>query len=90
MGLTVILPDTDINTGIKKVKELRGRIPTTFTQKLAAGLSSRLGRFVKADRILLEAAEASAKSKTDPENRTVAFKTDLDKYRAFIEKKSVQ
>ncbi|MDR2052667.1 MAG: hypothetical protein LBP80_04560, partial [Treponema sp.] len=29
MGLTVILPDTDINTGIKKVKELRGRIPTT-------------------------------------------------------------
>ncbi|MDR2786661.1 MAG: hypothetical protein LBB83_12195 [Treponema sp.] len=90
MGITVILPDTDINSGIKKVKELRGRIPSTFTQKLAMGLSSRLGRFVKAERILLEAAEASAKSKKDPENRIVSFKSDPDKYRAFIEKKSVQ
>jgi hypothetical protein len=89
-GVTVILPDADINDGIKRVKGLRGRIPTTFTQKLAVGLSSRLGRFVKADRILLEAAEASVKSKGDPENRIVAFKSDLEKYRAFIEKKSVQ
>jgi hypothetical protein len=89
-GVTAILSDTDINSGIKRVRELRGRIPTTFTQKLAVGLSSRLGRFVKADRILLEAAEASAKSREDPENRIVAFKSDLEKYRAFIEKKSVQ
>jgi hypothetical protein len=89
-GMTVILPDTDINGGIRAVKELRGRIPATVTQQLAVGLSSRLGRFIKADRILLEAAEASAKSKKDPENRIVAFKSDLDKYRAFIEKKSVQ
>ena len=89
-GVTVILPDMDINNGIKRIKGLRGRIPTTFTQRLAVGLSSRLGRFVKADRILLEAAEASAKSKGDPENRIVAFKSDLEKYRAFIEKKSVQ
>ena len=88
--MTVILPDMDINNGIKRIKGLRGRIPTTFTQRLAVGLSSRLGRFVKADRILLEAAEASAKSKGDPENRIVAFKSDLEKYRAFIEKKSVQ
>jgi hypothetical protein len=89
-GMTVILTDTDINGGIGKVKEFRNRIPAAFTRKLAVGLSSRLGRFVKADRILLEAAEASAKSKKDPENRIVAFKSDLDKYRAFIEKKSVQ
>jgi hypothetical protein len=89
-GIAVILPDTDINGGIRKAKELRGRIPSAFTRKLAVGLSSRLGRFVKADRILLEAAEAAAKSKEDPEKRIVAFKSDLDKYRAFIEKKSVQ
>jgi hypothetical protein len=90
MGMTVILPGVNLNDGIKKIKEFRGRIPTTFTQKLAVGLSSRLGRFVKADRILLEAAEAAAKSKKDPENRIVAFKSDPEKYRAFIERKSVQ
>jgi hypothetical protein len=89
-GMTVILPDMNLDDGIKKIKEFRGRIPTTFTQKLVIGLSSRLGRFVKADRIMLEAAEASAKSRKDPENRIVAFKSDPEKYRAFIERKSVQ
>ncbi|MDR1411770.1 MAG: hypothetical protein LBI91_06170, partial [Spirochaetaceae bacterium] len=80
---------TNLNDGIKKITEFRIRIPTTFTQGLAIGISSRLGRFVKGERILLEAAEASAKSEKDPENRIIAFKSDLDKYRAFIEKKSV-
>jgi hypothetical protein len=89
-GMTVIFPDVNLNDGIKKVKEFRGRIPTTFTQKLAIGLSSRLERLVKADRILLEAVEAAVKSKEDPDNRIVAFKSDPEKYRAFIERKSVQ
>ncbi|MDR1353109.1 MAG: hypothetical protein LBK05_07490 [Treponema sp.] len=89
-GVTVILPGVTLIDGIKKVTEFRIRIPTTFTQGLAIGISSRLGRFVKAERILLEAAEASGKSAKDPENRIIAFKSDLDKYRAFIEKKSVQ
>jgi hypothetical protein len=89
-GITVIFPDTDIGGGMRKANEFRSGIPDAFARKLAVGLSSRLGRFVKADRILLEAAEAAAKSKEDPENNIVAFKIDLDKYRAFIEKKSVQ
>ncbi|MDR0452737.1 MAG: hypothetical protein LBH15_06810 [Treponema sp.] len=88
-GVTVILPGVSLNDGIKKITEFRARLPTTFTQGLAVGISSRLGRFVKAERILLEATEASAKSKKDTENRIIAFKSDLDKYRAFIEKKSV-
>jgi hypothetical protein len=73
-----------------KLTEFRDRIPSSFTQGLAVGLSSRLGRLVKADRILFETAEASVKSKKYPETPIIAFKSDLDKYRAFIEKKSVE
>jgi hypothetical protein len=89
-GITVILPGMDLDSGMEKANEFRARIPTTFTQGLAVGLSSRLGRLVKADRIMLEAVRASVKSKEDPEAPIIAFKSDLDKFRAFIEKKSVE
>jgi hypothetical protein len=87
-GITLILPGTNLTDAIKQVREFRNRIPADFAQGLAAGISSRLDRHVEANRLLLEAAEATVKSREDPENRVVAFKIDPEKYRAFIEKRS--
>jgi hypothetical protein len=89
-GITAILPGTSLDAGIEQINEFRDRIPARFARGLAAGISSRQDRQVAADRLLLEAVEATVKSREDPENRVVAFKSDPEKYRAFIEKKSAR
>jgi hypothetical protein len=89
-GITAIFPGTSLDAGIEQINEFRERIPARFARGLAAGISSRQDRQVAADRLLLEAVEATVKSREDPENRVVAFKSDPEKYRAFIEKKSAR
>jgi len=89
-GITVILPGTAFEAAVamseKFYKRITERFPQSFTKAygLCIGLSTRSGRLCNASRLLLEAMEALKKAKSDPKTSIIAFKSDPDKYRAFI------
>jgi hypothetical protein len=89
-GIAVIHPNIDLDAGFAKCDEFHDRIldkyPGAFKAKtdLCIGLSSRSGRLIDAKRLMFEASEALERSLADPVSHIVAFKSDPDKYRAFI------
>jgi GGDEF domain-containing protein len=90
MGIAVILPSAGFEAAIAKSEKFYQRImkrfPNSFMKAcgLCIGLSSRSGRLLNTDRLLLEAGEALKKAKSDTKTKIIAFKSDLEKYRAFI------
>ncbi|MDR1948899.1 MAG: hypothetical protein LBQ38_05880 [Spirochaetaceae bacterium] len=88
-GIVVIIPNIDLDQGLVKSENFRSRIPVSVTTlaDLCIGVSSRAGRLVNAERLLFEASEALKRAKKDPLSPIVAFKSDPEKYRAFIQKK---
>jgi hypothetical protein len=91
-GISVIIPNADLEHGIRKAEEFHARIigafPESFASKgdLRIGLSSRSGRLIDADRLLFEASTALAKG--NPSAPIVAFKSNPEKYRDFVRKGS--
>jgi len=49
-------------------------------------MSSRSGRLLNAERLILEADEALKKARTEEKSPIIAFKSDPEKYREFISK----
>ena len=92
-GISVIIPSADLEQSMEKAGEFRGRImnrlPESFDGKksLCIGLSSRAGRLIEADRLILEASTALKKAMADPVSPIIAFKSDPEKYRDFIRRK---
>jgi len=92
-GISIIIPGADLEHGISRAEEFRSRIsarlPETFEGRssLCGGLSSRSGRLIEADRLMLEASRALEKALEDPVSPIVAFKSDPEKYRDFIKAK---
>jgi len=90
MGFAVILPGAGFEAAIAKSEKFYQRIIKRFPNSykkacgLCIGLSSRSGRLLNTDRLLLEAGEALKKAKSDTKTKIIAFKSDLEKYRAFI------
>ncbi|MDR2101229.1 MAG: hypothetical protein LBP43_01505 [Treponema sp.] len=90
LGISVIIPNMDLEQGFLKADAFRDRIlknlPDFFEAKndLCLGLSSRSGRLIDAERLLFEAAQSLKKALKDPVSPIVAFKSDPEKYRAFI------
>jgi hypothetical protein len=93
-GITVILPGSGFEAVFalseKYYKRISERFPQSYTDAygLCIGLSSRSGRLVNADRLLVEAAEALKRAKSDSKTSIIAFKSDPEKYRAFIASQS--
>jgi GGDEF domain-containing protein len=87
-GISVILPGVDLNTAISKSEKFHQRImgKSAGDNKsiLNIGLSSRSGRLLNAKRLIFETAEALNKAKHDSTSSIIAFKSDPEKYRAFI------
>jgi len=87
-GIYVILPGVDLNTAISKSEKFHQRImgkPAGNNKSiLSIGLSSRSGRLLNAKRLIFETTEALNKAKLDPESSIIAFKSDPEKYRAYI------
>jgi GGDEF domain-containing protein len=90
LGITVILPGTGFETAVARAEKFYKRILERFPQSytdaygLCIGLSTRSGRLCNAKRLMLEAAEALKKAKSDSRTSIIAFKSDPEKYRAFI------
>jgi hypothetical protein len=89
-GISIIFPNIDLEQGFSRSEEFHKRIfnkyPGFFRARtdLCIGISSRSGRLVDAERIMFEAAEALDRALADPASHIVAFKSDPEKYRAFI------
>ncbi|MCL2211350.1 MAG: GGDEF domain-containing protein [Treponema sp.] len=94
MGIAVILPGAGLETAIPKsenfYQRILNRFPNSYTPAfgLNIGLSSRSGRLLNAERLMLEATEALKKAKSDSKTSIIAFKSDPEKYRAFIASQS--
>jgi hypothetical protein len=92
-GVSVICPGFNLDTGFLNADEFHSRIlgkyPVLFTSKtdLCMGLSSRSERPVNAERLMFEAEEALERAMMDPVSHIVAFKSDPEKYREFMENK---
>jgi hypothetical protein len=89
-GISVIYPNINLEAAFTKSLEFHQRClkkyPAVFTSKpdLCIGLSSRSGRIIDARRLVFEAAGALGKAHMDHLSPIVAFKSDPEKYRAFI------
>jgi hypothetical protein len=90
-GISVICSGLSLDAGFINADEFHNRImgkyPTIFKTKtdLCMGLSSRFGRPVNAERLIFEADEALERAMMDPISHIVAFKSDPEKYREFME-----
>jgi hypothetical protein len=90
-GISIICPGLSLDAGFLNADEFHNRIvskyPSVLKSKtdLCMGLSSRSGRPVNAERLIFEADEALERAMMDPVSHIVAFKSDPDKYREFME-----
>lgn len=95
-GIVSILPGIDLDTGITKAERFNQRILEKFPNSrnshssLNIGITSRSGRLVDADRLIMEAQEALLKAVHDKNSSIVAFRSDPEKYRAFIASQSLK
>ena len=91
-GISVIVPDMDLDTGMIKAEEFFNRIisrmPESFNDRslLRIGLSSRSGRLIDAERFMREADAALEKAAEDSVSPITAFRSDPDKYREFVKR----
>ncbi|MFO7849501.1 MAG: hypothetical protein R6V67_06045, partial [Spirochaetia bacterium] len=83
----VILPNTDLDQGIDLLTkfqhylfERNSRTPIDT----AMGLSSRNGRLIDNERIILETRVALKKAIDDPETKIFGFRPDPGKYRSYV------
>jgi hypothetical protein len=94
-GIAIIMPNADLDEGISRSERFHSRIISKLRElsgsrggvpeiELNIGLSSRSGRLIEADRLILEANSALEKAIADPVTYIVAFRSDPEKYREFI------
>jgi len=90
-GISVICPALNIDTAFLNADEFHNRImgkyPGLIKQKtdLCIGISARSDRSVVPERLMMEAEEALERAMMDPVSHIVAFKSDPEKYKQFME-----
>jgi hypothetical protein len=88
----ILLPGVTFKNGLKAAREFHGRILDNSTFKTSItdfyiGLTSRAGRQVEPERLILEVEKAVEKAKEDVTQPIVAFKADPSKYKDYIKNK---
>jgi hypothetical protein len=89
-GVSIIVPNIDLDQGVAKCEDFHNRVKTKLLHssslewELCMGLSSRAGRLIDPDRLLFETAQAVSRAMVDPVSPIIAFKSDPERYRAFI------
>jgi hypothetical protein len=89
-GISVILPGGSLEEGFEKAKQFHNLmltdLPELFSHRgdLRIGISARSERLLGSDRLLLEASKALERAGLSPESPIIAFKSDIEKYRAFV------
>ncbi|MDR1836748.1 MAG: hypothetical protein LBQ89_03720 [Treponema sp.] len=89
-GISAILPGINLDEGIAEAEKFYKRVMEKFpygyksSSSVCIGLTSRLDRLLDSDRLMLEGRGALQRAKSDPKSPIIAFKSDPEKYRAFI------
>ena len=89
-GFSIIIPNTDLDQSLVKAEEFKNLVNTKLSEtlegpaRLSIGLSSRSGRLVEAERLMMEAFSALDKAKSNSDSPIIAFKSDPEKYRNFV------
>lgn len=93
-GFCILLPNIDLDHSFKMAEEFRNKLfskinaPILQQIQWGIGLSSRSGRLLDPDRLLLEASRALEKALEDKKSPIVAFKSDPERYRAYLANKA--
>jgi hypothetical protein len=89
-GLWVIRPNYSLEQGLAASEEFNNRVLSKLPRSVGSkidlrfGISSRSGRLINAERIMMEVEEALKRASGDPVSHSVAFKSDPEKYRQYI------
>jgi len=89
-GFGIILPNMDLDQGIKKMESFQQRLDggkMSVTIYTAIGVSSRNGRLLGGSRMIKESAGAAEKAMAEKGSNLIGFRTDPGKYREFIASK---
>jgi hypothetical protein len=90
-SFAIILSGMGLEEAFSKARQFHNLIvmelPELFPHKndLRIGISSRNRRLIRANRLLLEASRALDKANLEPQSPIVAFKSDPEKYKAFVQ-----
>jgi hypothetical protein len=90
-SFAIILSGVELEEAFSKARQFHNLIitemPDLFPHKndLRIGVSSRNRRLIRANRLLLEASRALDKANLEPQSPIVAFKSDPEKYKAFVQ-----
>jgi len=81
----LLLPNTELDDGIRTVRDFRKQLERKFPHIVAwGGLSSRSGRLIDPELLITEAESALQKSRQDSERSVFGFRADPEKYRALL------
>jgi hypothetical protein len=89
-GISIIVPGQALEGGMSQCEEFHAQVLSKLPDALSGrndlcmGVSSRLGRQVDSERLMLEAFQALDKALNDPESPVIGFKSDPEKYESFI------
>jgi hypothetical protein len=89
--LALILSGKGLEEAFARAREFHNLIITELPElfphanDLRIGISSRNSRLIRATRLLLEASRALDKANLEPQSPIVAFKSDPEKYKAFVQ-----
>jgi hypothetical protein len=90
-GLAVILSGETLEAAFSRAAEFHNLIVTEYPElfphanDLRIGIGSRNKRLIRANRLFLEASRALDKANLEPTSPIVAFKSDPEKYKAFVQ-----
>jgi hypothetical protein len=94
--VAVICPDTGLDEGFAQAEDIYYHLRKGDVKGIPAdmdiriGLSSRAERSIGAERLMFEAEEALRRARVDPVSHIVAFKSDPEKYREFIQARGLE
>lgn len=87
-GFAIVIPNTDIDEGIKEMEKFIKKVVDKKTDIiLAVGLSSRNGRLLTGKRLIDETRTALGKAYKETRHSMIAFRPDPVKYRDYISSK---
>jgi hypothetical protein len=90
-SLAVILSGETLEEAFSRARQFHSLIVTEFPElfphsnDLRIGISSRNKRLIRANQLLLEASGALDKANLEPQSPIVAFKSDPEKYKTFVQ-----
>jgi GGDEF domain-containing protein len=93
-GVFILLPGVTFKNGLKAARKFHEHILDNVAFKTAVedfsiGLTSRTGRQIDPERLILEAEKALEKAKEDASLPIVAFKANPSKYADYLKKKNI-